>query len=98
MREDSTLSIACGFNGVASEDVTWKRDGSAIPLTSDDRLSVTSSRSGSKLTVSNVKAADGGQYVCQGRRDGQEASSSVDITVAGTCKVLKRLDRACSTR
>lgn len=83
VREDSTLSIVCGFNGVASEDVTWTKDGSGLPFAGDDRLSVSSSAGSSTLTVSNVESADAGVYVCEGSRDGERISSSANITVTG---------------
>ena len=92
VRQDSTLTVVCSFNGVANEDVAWSKDGLALSFTRDDRLIVTSSSDSSKLVIRNAEAGDSGEYVCRGGLDGETVASSVQITTTGTTYTRNNLN------
>lgn len=83
VRSGSKLSVLFGASGVRVEDIRWTKDGSALPFDDDRRLSVLGTPQGSQLTVSNINASDSGSYVAEASKDGEVATASVDIRVAG---------------
>ena len=83
LRSGSELSIIFGANGVAAQDIRWTKDGAALPFDEDIRLSVVETSQGSRLTIMNVNRSDSGSYVAEASKDGEVATASVDIRVAG---------------
>lgn len=91
VRRGSDLSVVFGAVGVGAEDIRWTKDGSALPLDEDNRLTVTQTSEGSQLTVTNVNASDSGSYVAEASRNGEVASASLDVRVAGNLDTPKQI-------
>ena len=88
--EGQTAILACQSDSHGDIQLAWIKDGEPLGLAGDE------TGDGSTLTLSDLTAADGGEYVCVGTREHESLTSTpLSISVTGpTLLILLASDRA----
>ncbi|XP_061163155.1 basement membrane-specific heparan sulfate proteoglycan core protein-like [Saccostrea echinata] len=73
VREGDTVTLQCQITGTPQPQVTWEKQGSALPSNSDIRNDI--------LTIYNVRSEDQGRYICNARSTAGSARDYIMVTV-----------------
>ena len=86
--EGHTAVLACQSDSHGDIQLAWMKDGEQLGQDDDGRIRATGD--GSELTLTDLTAADAGEYVCVGTREHESVTStplSISVTVTGQCSV-----------
>ncbi|XP_062598285.1 basement membrane-specific heparan sulfate proteoglycan core protein-like, partial [Saccostrea cucullata] len=73
VREGETVILQCQITGTPQPQVTWEKQGGALPSNSDIRNDI--------LTIYNVRSEDQGRYICNARSTAGSARDYIMVTV-----------------
>lgn len=84
IRIEKGLSLFCAATGKPKPRIRWKKNGKTI--TTDDRIKIRVTDSGSKLRIKDAIPQDSGNYHCVAKNNfGHESSSKARVEVRGNC-------------
>ena len=85
IRIEKGLSLFCAATGKPKPRIRWKKNGKTI--TTDDRIKIRVTDSGSKLRIKDAIPQDSGNYHCVAKNNfGHESSSKARVEVRGKQK------------
>ena len=75
--DEGDLLLTCNATGNPTPSISWTKDGSLINASGDPRISFIEENT--KLSITNVSAADDGQYQCVASNSLGNATSNTAI-------------------